>query len=388
MSTYDPVIDKIILARVSLLLNSPFFGNMATRMKLIEVKDDWCKTAATDFRNFYYNRQFIEDLDASEVAFVFAHEVMHCVFDHLLRKEFRNHHLWNVAADYCVNGLLVRESVGKMPSKIKCFYDAKYDSWTAEQVYDTLLENHDEMSLAALGELLDQHLEGENGQPSLSKEDLSTIRDEIREAILQAAQAAGAGKVPAAINRLIKEWTEPMMDWRELLQQQIQSTIKNDYSWTRPSRKGWHTGAVLPGTKFDETIDICVAIDMSGSISNEQARDFLSEIKGIMDEFKSFKIKLWTFDTDVYNPQEYDEYNMDEFVDYSVTGGGGTDFMVNWEFMKDNEIIPKKFIMFTDMYPCGDWGDPDYCDTIFIAHGTDTIVAPFGITAFYTERKK
>ena len=78
-----------------------------------------------------------------------------------------------------------------------------------------------------------------------------------------AAQAAGAGKVPAEIERMIKELTEPKMNWREILRQQIQSTIKNDYTFQRPSRKGWHTGAVLPGINYDETIDICIAIDLS-----------------------------------------------------------------------------------------------------------------------------
>lgn len=385
MSYLDPVVDKIVLARIGLLLKEPFFGNMATRMKLIE-DNDLCKTAATDFRNFYYNREFIEKLSAREVEFVVAHEVMHCVFDHLLRKEFRDHQIWNIAADYCVNGFLVREGIGKMPTHIKCFYDAKYDGWNAERVYDEIHSKYDEDELNALGEMLDEHLTGDgDGQPQYSKEELSKIRDEIKEAMIQSAQAAGAGKVPAEINRMIKEWTESKIDWRALLQQQIQSVIKNDYSWTRPSRKGWHTGAILPGTKFDETIDICVAIDMSGSISTNQAKDFLGEIKGIMEEYKEFSIKLWTFDTNVYNPEDFNEYNVDEFTEYKINGGGGTDFMVNWEFMKEEEFVPKKFIMFTDMYPCGSWGDPDYCDTIFVAHGTDSIVAPFGVTAYYSE---
>lgn len=382
MSTYDPVIDKIIQARVSLLLNSPFFGNLATRMKIIEVKDEWCKTAATDFRNFYFNRTFLEDLSSSEISFVFGHEVLHCVFNHLLRKDHRDHKLWNIAADYCVNGVLVNESIGEMPKKVKCFYDKKYDGYTSEQVYDELLENCETIDLSKLGELLDQHLEGADGEPQLSENELAEIQNEMRDAILQAAQAAGAGRVPAAIARMIKDWTEPKMDWRQLLRQQIQSVIKNDYSWTRPSRKGFQTGAILPGTKYDETIDICIAIDLSGSIGSEQAKDFLGEIKGIMEEYKDFNIKLWTFDTQVYNEQDYNAYNVDDFLDYELQGGGGTDFMANWHYMKENDIQPKKFIMFTDMYPCGEWGDPLYCDTIFIAHGTD-IVAPFGVTAKY-----
>ena len=61
----------------------------------------------------------------------------------------------------------------------------------------------------------------------------------------------------------------------------------------------------------------------------------------------------------------------------------GTDFEVNWDFMKDNGIAPKKFIMFTDGYPCGSWGDEDYCDTIFIVKGNTSAEAPFGQTVIY-----
>ena len=122
---------------------------------------------------------------------------------------------------------------------------------------------------------------------------------------------------------------------------------------------------------------------MSGSIGDDQAKDFLTEIKGIMDEYKDFKLKLWCFDTTVYNEADFDGYNADEFMDYKVVGGGGTDFDANWEYMKSHDINPKKFIMFTDGYPWKSWGDPDYCDTVFIIHGTTDIVPPFGEYAYY-----
>jgi hypothetical protein len=51
--------------------------------------------------------------------------------------------------------------------------------------------------------------------------------------------------------------------------------------------------------------------------------------------------------------------------------------------MKNNDIHPKKFIMFTDGYPCGSWGDDEYCDTMFVIHGNDSIIAPYGQTAHY-----
>lgn len=390
MSSYmDPIVDKIVVARVGLLLRHPFFGNMATRLK-IQDASEWCQTAATDGRHLYYNRDFFSDLTPKQVEFVVAHEILHNVFEHMLRNEGRNRNIWNIAADYAVNGQLVRDRIGEVPPKIKIFHDAQHYGKSTEQIYDEIYEDMDEQELAALGQLLDDHIdwekEGKNGQPSYSKEDLKKIRDEIKEATMQAAQAAGAGNVPANIARMIRELTEPKMNWREILRQQIQSTIKNDYTFIRPNRKAWHMNAILPGTNYDETIDICVSIDMSGSIGDDQAKDFMSEIKGIMDEYKDYKIKLWCFDTRVYNEEDFDGYGKD-IMEYEVAGGGGTDFMCNWEYMKEHDINPKKFIMFTDGYPWDSWGDPDYCDTVFIIHGNDTIVPPFGAHAYYEFKK-
>ena len=391
MAHADPIIDKIIVARVGLLLRHPFFGNLATRMGIKEA-DDWLPTAATDGRNIYFNREFFTPLTVKQVEFVIAHEILHAVFDHMSRREGRDPKVFNIACDYAVNGQIVRDRIGdyNLPD-IKIFHDPKYYGWSAEQVYDELYEKYDDEQLAALGQMLDEHLDSEggdkDGQPKYSKEQLKEIRDEMREAVMQAAQAAGAGNVPASIQRMIKELTEPKMNWREMLRQQIQSTIKNDYTFMRPNRKGWHMSAILPGTNYDETIDICVAIDMSGSIGDEQAKDFLSEIKGIMEEYKEFKIKLWCFDTSIYNEADFDGYNMDEFTDYEPMGGGGTDFDINYEYMKENNITPKKFIMFTDGYPFGSWGDENYCDSLFIIHGNNTIVPPWGEHAYYEESK-
>jgi predicted metal-dependent peptidase len=397
------VLDKIIVARVGLLLRHPFFGNMATRL-VIKEATDWCPTAATDGRHLFYSVPFFAKMTNKEVEFVIAHEILHCVYDHMTRREDRDAMLHNIAADYIVNNTLVRDGIGEKPADIPIYQDFKYEGWTSEAVYDELYKKADKEELKQLGKLLDEHIDWEKGdgqsksgskdgkgsKPSYSKEELSKIRDEIKENMMSAAQAAGAGKTPKEIERMIKNLTEPKMNWREILRQQIQSTIRNDYSFARPSRRGWHTGAILPGMQFDETIDICIAIDMSGSIGNEQAEDFLGEVQGIMQEYKDYNIKLWCFDTAVYNEQDFTADNGSELSEYKVTGGGGTDFNANWEYMKENDILPKRFIMFTDGYPWDSWGDDNYCDTVFVIHSNHdkNLQAPFGITCHYDEKKR
>ena len=405
----EEVHDRVIVARVGLLLRHPFFGNMATRMR-VQNCDDWCPTAATDGRNLYYNTQFFNMLSNKQIEFVIAHEILHCVFDHLSRREDRDAMVYNIACDYLVNNLLVRDKIGERVDQIQIFQDFKYDNWSSEDVYDDIKDKHDDEELEALGQLLDEHIdwekdaddgEGTNapgagdkegkgkgkGRPTYSKDELKKIRDEIKESMITSAQSAGAGNTPGEISRMIKELTEPKMNWRELLRQQIQSTIKSDFTFSRPSRKGWHTGAILPGMNFQDTIDICIGIDMSGSIGDIQAQDFLGEVKGIMDEYQDYKIKLWCFDTRVYNEQDFSADGGTDLAEYDIQGGGGTDFDANWLYMKEHDIQPKKFIMFTDGYPFGSWGDEDYCDTIFVIHShrDKNLQAPFGMTAHYEE---
>ena len=392
----DAIIDKLTTARVGLLLKAPFFGNMATRMQLVDASD-WCPTAATNGRTFFYNKKFIEKLSVKKLEFLFGHEILHCVFDHFGRLGSRDPKIANIAQDFAVNQILVDERIGDKITEVKICLDNKYRGMAWEEIYDDIMKNVKIIDLAQLGELLDEHIkeqesagagdgkegkDGKGGPGSLTKEEAQAIRDEIKNAMIQSAAAAGAGKTPAGIMRMIKSMTEPKMNWRDLIRQEIQSIIRNDFSFQRFNRKSAHSGAVLPGMREDVTIDVAIAIDMSGSIGEEDATVFLSEIKGIMDQYVDFKINLWCFDTAIYNHQEITHDNSDELLSYQPEGGGGTDFEANWEYMKDIGVQPRKFIMFTDGYPCGGWGDEDYCDTLFIVKGSDNI-APFGQTVIY-----
>jgi predicted metal-dependent peptidase len=400
----DPQLDrevreKLITARVGLLLRASFFGNLATRLKLVNA-DEWCGTAATDGRNFYYNSRFIDLLKPKEVEFLFGHEVLHCVYDHFGRRGDRDPMLFNVANDYAVNGDLKKHRVGEFITSVPCLYDSKYEGMSSEEIYDDLYENAEKINLSDLiDKLLDDHMDGEGNsdtdedgdekdgrgkKPKLSAEERQKIRDEIKEAVMAAAAASdGAGNLPAGVRRIIQDMTAPKMNWREFLRMQLESTIKSDFTWMRASRRGWHMDAVMPGMKNDEMIDIAISIDASGSMGADILRDILSETQGIMDSFPAYRLHVVSFDTKIYNPTTYDSENLDNLVDYEIHGGGGTDFDCVFEYFKENDIQPKRHIMFTDGYPFGSWGDENYCDTVFIIHGNTTVVPPWGQYAYY-----
>lgn len=389
-----PAKDRLIKSRVAMLLKYPFWGPLAARLKLEEV--EWCKTIATDGRKFYYNKDFVQKLSDGELIFGFAHELGHIIFDHMIRRGSRDPGVWNMAGDYVINNMLIRESIGTRITAVEILADRKYEGKTADEVYDELMANATVIKMP-FDEHLDMDGEGDGdsdsngnqdgkGKPKfkkLSEEEKKALRDEWREAVIEAAKQAGAGNTPKDIQRLVKDITAPVMDLRDLLRIQFSGSVKSDYTWMRPNRKGWHTGAVLPGQLPGEELDIVVALDASGSIDDGMLRDFLGMVQGSLDQFTSYKVRVVTFDTDVYNEDEFTADDGRSMGEYEINGGGGTSFECVWQWMKDNEVQPHQLVVFTDGYPFGSWGDPDYCDTLFVVHGSNTITAPFGITANY-----
>jgi len=403
----DPKIDaqareRIITARVGLLLRHSFFGNLATRLRL-ENADEWCSTAATDGVKFYYNSRFIMLLKPKEVEFLVGHEVLHVVYDHMGRIGDRDPQIFNIANDYAVNADLKRHKVGEFIKSVPCLYETKYDGKASEEIYDDLMKNVKKINIEDLiDQMIDDHMDGEDGdgggegkegdgkekgkgRPKMSPEERERVRQEVKQAIINAASTSEAGQLPAGVERLIKQHTNPVMPWRELIQTNLTSAIRTDYSWMRPSRRGWHMDAIMPGMTPGEEIDVVVTLDMSGSISNKQAQAFLGEIAGMMNAFDGYKIHVFCFDTETYNPKDFNSENMDSIDEYEPMGGGGTDFDCIFEYLKTNAIEPKRLIVFTDGYPCGSWGDPNYCDTTWIIHGDKNPNPPFGTYALYDE---
>lgn len=397
--------DSLIASRVALLLRNSFFGNLATRLRLVNA-DEWCPTAAVDGRNFYYNSRFVNMLRPREIDFLFGHEVLHIVYDHLGRREDRDPKLWNIADDYCVNADLKRHKVGDFITTVPCLYETKYDGLSAEEIYDDLYEQADKLDLdSLLDKMLDEHMDpeedGSNGDPDtedengkksgkgrpapLSKEERDQIKQEIRAAAIQAAKSADAGQVPKNVQRMIDSITSPKMPWRDMLQTNLTSTIKNDYSYMRPNRRGWHMDGIMPAMNPGEEIDIVIAIDTSGSISQQQCKNFLGEVQGIMDAFDGYRIHVFSFDTVAYSGRDFTSDNLEDIGDYCPEGGGGTDFDAIFHYLKENDIDPVRLIVFTDGYPYGSWGDPDYCDTTWIIHGDKNPNPPFGQWAIYEE---
>lgn len=113
----------------------PFFSGLVSKLRPVYTFK--VETQATDGYNLFINPQFTYNLDMTEKAFVLAHEVMHCVLNHMRRGKDHDPFKSNIAADYEVNCWindvgLIKASVQQ---KIGAYYDAKYSGWGYEKIY-------------------------------------------------------------------------------------------------------------------------------------------------------------------------------------------------------------------------------------------------------------
>ncbi len=160
------------------------------------------------------------------------------------------------------------------------------------------------------------------------------------------------GDIPLFAEMLLKELKEPKVDWRTILQEFIQEDVV-DYSFIPPDRRFDDSPFFLPDfNEKDEKIKgIWIAVDASGSVSDEAVMAAISEIKGCIEQFDGkFSATLSYFDVKVTEPIPIE--SVDELLNVKPVGRGGTSFSEVFRYMGENmsEELPDEVIVITDGY--------------------------------------
>jgi len=350
----------ITVARTRLLFHHPFVGSLATRLNMVE--DVNTATMSVDGRTIRYNPDFVNGNSTGLNQAIVAHEVFHCVFDHVNRLNGRNPRKWNQAGDYVINWELTQagfdfEGTGLL--------DAKYADMTTDAIYNLLVDEDGDA-----GDPLDEMIHSVPGDGSTPDADAT----EWKVAVIQAANAAKEmGKLPANLERFVTQITAPKVDWRTVLQRFVSETNRDDFSWTRPNKRFMAYDLYLPSLWSENMGEIVVAIDTSGSIDNNTLNAFGSEIQAIVDMARPSKTTVIYCDAGV---NHVDEFAPGDTLTFKMHGGGGTDFRPPFEHVRKNGITPVCFVYLTDMY--GPFPqDPGY-PVMWCA--TSDIQGPFGQT--------
>ena len=380
--------ERVKKARIRLLREKPFFGYALMHVHLVSKNDPKPKGP-----KIVYSEKFVEQLDDDELMGVLCHELLHYLLGHTKRaravrkkvgaeKDRQYYRRMNIAEDIVVNAILVKNgfklpvreaAVGNSKIKIRTggivpsvdprtdrmflqLVDAEgkvYEVWdpdkkSAEEVYweirdfavpeadgddDTMYFSDDE--------------EDESGGGKGSAEESCRSRGKSPEELLSETYtyAKMQGKAPAGFDRHVMGTLKPKVNWRAVLRRYVSQLIPSDYSFLKPSRKS-PPNILLPGIVMAEHLEGLVGIDTSGSISDRELDQFLSEVKWMAKNFPSINLTLVSCDAEIQTEEQIrSRYEVDRF---KPKGGGGTDFRPVFELAVKRRA--KLVIYFTDGY--------------------------------------
>lgn len=379
---------KLKKACISIQRSQPFFAYLSLFLKFKEVKSEkkWEEGglgAGVDIKgNFFYNPSFIEGLNEDETRWLIMHELGHLVFLSALRLGNRNHQIFNISSDIAINSLLQQNGFSGIngaiiPSynhEVVLFKKSKYEQIikkcnekTAEQMYDEIKipkEFEKEFYVGGNGEdseglgekdsayektgykQIDKHFYESR---DLTEEEKKKLEREwiqrIQEAFISAQMR---GITPAGIERVIGNLHEGEINWKALLYRYITSFIPQDYSYHRPSKRSIASGFYLPDTT-KEKIDVCVAVDTSGSIGDEELIDFISEIVRVAKAFKNrIDMTFISADSEVNGVWKIENGNIEQIKKVSIKGGGGTAHLPVFNHIQNKIRECSVVVCFTD----------------------------------------
>ena len=371
----DEVERKVSKAKALLILDHPFFGTTVSR-RTIQYGDDVPTAGMSATGQILLNPEWVANLSVQEIMFLLAHEAMHYMLSHALRRQHRDHQAWNVACDKVINDTLIDAKVGKFIDGGITLEDARHKA--SEELYDS---DDDDMGSGGIG--LDVgDIVDENGQP-LDDATIQQLQAQAKiEAIQSAKVAKQKGKLPQSVERIIDEMINVVTPWHEKLERYMSGKVRDGYSWNRPNRRFVGQGTYLPGYDYIPRMgEVVIAIDTSGSLSNEDLALFSGHVNRIVDTCIPEKITVLYCD---YNIGGTDEYQPDDLpIVLNPVGGGGTSFKPVFEWLDSYDGEVECLIYFTD-----GWGDQDeldapHTDTVWVT--TDREEFSFGEVIKFTE---
>jgi len=375
------VLERISQGRTKLLGRLPFFGRLALKLRpRLATEYDQVSTAAVSMDGtLVVNPDFCKGLSDPQLCFVVAHEVLHPAMLYFDRMQGRIPRLWNMAHDYAINLIIKHMADANIELISDCLCDEKYRDWSAEEIYDDLLKDSVLVTLAqSCGDGTGQPSggggmsgKGKGNDPTKdplfgdSRPDLGDSEDGKKAAggdkgarnrlntdwkisIVAAAQAheqqKGRGSLPGGLRRLIEEFTDPKVDWREQLSRWVgENGRKQDYTYSRPSRRSESVGQYLPSLKKYGFAPVTVMVDTSGSIGDRMLKEGLAEIQGVCEDL-GIGVRAMIIDAALHEDCEVeDAYDLAD----KLAGGGGSNFIPAFDKLQE-EGYDGVVIAFTD----------------------------------------
>lgn len=380
--------ERVLRARLQLMLDHAFLASAVARLPLVEVPpESWCRTAATDGFRILWNPVFFGGLNDAEIAGVLAHEVMHAVLGHIDRRGLREPYLWNQAIDHATNLLLIEHEVTLPKPRLS---EYRFRGMTAEQIYAQLSagsppkpfsrrqtvvatsgpvrigrrraaakssqqgRGFQAASIDAecddnAGESFDLHIEpgdprldGLTHTPRPSPMELVRLRHELQQNMIEEiSRSRRQGSIPGDLVEAVRRAGQARAPWQALLARCFSGVRSDDYRFLPPSRRHIWRGLYLPSVGAPGPRLVVCAIDTSGSINIKMARRFLTEVHALRTSAQC-RIHVIQCDAQIRSISTFESWEAPPSApeEEKFIGRGGTDFRPVFDWI-DEEVVPR-----------------------------------------------
>ena len=365
---------KVIRAKIKLMLERPFWGSLIVRLELKDWDGD---TFATEGKHIFIPKD-AEKYTQPEIVAILAHETAHCALLHPFRMGKRNPMQWNIAADFTDNALIIKDNF-IMPgspitmaeffakhnkedtNKMIHLLDKKFEGMNTEKVFSMIPPPTTvKISMDVLSPGSGKGKDKKDGKGKKDDSDKSEIEvsaygvspkeleQEWKEAVANAVQVAkNRGTLPGGFEEYIEDYLFPKLSWQEILYKYLQvAKGVNDFTAYPFDRRHIWRDTYLPSMTGD-MIELCLAVDTSGSISKEDLTRYISEVRGLCSIFGSYIIHFWMCDAAIHG----EDYIITEDSDVPklMIGRGGTDFTPVFKRIEELELEELPVVYFTDL---------------------------------------
>ena len=366
-------IEKFAQGRKFIMRKQAFFATIMHNLAVEEIEDG---TMATNGKTLFWSRLWVATISVFVTAFVVLHELLHVILKHPLRRGDRDPEVWNIACDYVVNAYIVFMGLKKKTNgdsytvkEFKSFARhiiACPNDWLVDEVYhmptaeENVKANH---PLPDWGNIEDAT--GDDGE-ALTAEELAEVEKTLDNQIATAVEVAkGRGQMPAGIAEAIDAENTPSQDWQDVLSDFLSDQVPSDLTFDRTNRYYSTDEFIMPAVSKEGIGNIAIFADASGSVSQREFNQFMSDVSDITDELSPESVTLIQFDTKCAEPEIIERGDTPELI---RRRSGGTRFKAPFKFCQENDMMGDfdAIIVFTD------GGADDYVDVPVIWATTGT----------------
>lgn len=353
-------------------------------------------TAYTDGVNKRYSRPYLEKvISEPKLRGLVLHENLHVALKQLPRGRdmfTEDSTIANMAADFVVNDIIANiqgkvangsENLVELPDG--ALYDPFFHNWSMREIYNHIRKENPQRqkqsgSSSSSSDNEDKDSQGDEsqgrGEPikangkeynipeggafdehdwenmkDITPEQAKELNDKIDKALREGGILAGrmGGKIPRSISDLL----EPKVDWRDVLRDFVQSSMRgsDEFTWRKMNKRHLANDFYLPSTENETMGEVVVAIDTSGSIGSKELTEFATELASICElvEPEAVRVVWWDYDVhgeQLFKPEDYK--NIASLL--KPLGGGGTRVSCVSDYLCKKKVDAECVIVFTDGY--------------------------------------